>query len=116
MTDRSASGALPATLRTGFGEERCKQPLGEKVFANWRENIEKDNLFVSHGGAMPETRREVKNVARRSDSFLAFNKKTNPALYDNRHLLMRMRVLRRDEVRRKAEATDHQIVAHNHFP
>ena len=95
-----------------MGESRST----EKIFTNWRENIDENNFRVHHRGAVPAAGREVKDVPRRGNPLLAFNKEADAARHDDRHLFMGMRVFGRDEIWGKAEATDHQIVAHDHLP
>jgi hypothetical protein len=95
--------SLSNASSTGVKEES----LGEKVFTNGCENIDENNFFVGHCGAVPTAGREVKHVPRRADSFLAFNEEPDTALHDDRHLFVRMRVFWRDKVWRKPKATDH---------
>ena len=60
--------------------------------------------------------REVEDVAGRDDPLGAVHVEAHAASFDDRHLLVRMRVDRRDRVRRHLEAAHHQALAGDHLP
>jgi hypothetical protein len=64
---------------------------------------------------MPAVRGKVEYIARHRNAFCAFDKKPHPAAGYNRHLLMRMRVLRGNQQRGEAKAADHNLIADHHL-
>src|SRR5882724_1848121 len=60
-------------------------------------------------------RRKVQDVSRRRNPFFAFNEESNPASFDNRHLLVRMIMFWSYQQRCKPKAADHQVLTDDHL-
>ena len=54
-------------------------------------------------------------VTGRGNAFFAFDKETDATADDQRHLFVRMGVLRRGQQRRESKAADHQILTDDHL-
>ena len=59
---------------------------------------------------------KCKNVSGRSNTFLTFDEEPHSAADDQGHLLVGMRVLRRDQEWHEPEANDHDSFADDHLP
>ena len=57
----------------------------------------------------------MEHVARLRDPFFSSNGEAHAPTLDQRDLLVRVVVRRRDDVRREAKAADHQSFAHYHL-
>src|SRR4030095_10232861 len=64
---------------------------------------------------MPVIRWEMQNVAGRDDPFFSVECELHLALHDERHLLVRMPVGRRNNEWIEFQATDHDVVTDDHL-
>src|SRR5207253_4630518 len=83
--------------------------LAEKIVTYRSKNIDQHNLFIHHCRSVKTVRRKVKDIAGRSDSFFARDKKTDAPADDKRHLFVRMCVFRRDQKGRERKTADHHL-------
>ena len=79
----------------------------KKVFTYGGEDVHQHLFLIHHGCAVPAMRGQVKYVTRRSNALSTFDEETHAATHDDRHLLMRMFVLRSNQKGRK---TKRQII------
>ena len=58
----------------------------------------------------------MQDIAGNSDALFAFDKETDAATHDERHLFVRVRVLRCNQKRRESKSADHHLFADKHLP
>src|SRR2546425_9805336 len=68
-----------------------------------------------NGWSLRYVGRKVQYVTGRGNAFFAFDKETDATADDQRHLFVRMGVLRRGQQRRESKAADHQILTDDHL-
>src|SRR5438132_6712848 len=89
--------------------------LAEKIVTYGSKNIDQHNLFIHHRRSVKTVRRKVKDIAGRSDSFFARDKKTDAPADDKRHLFVRMCMFRRDQKGRETKTANHHLFAYDHL-
>src|SRR5262249_51080236 len=86
-----------------------------EVVAQRREYVYQHDSLIEHGRAVPAPGRKREHVARLRDPLFASDGETHAPALDQRDLLVRVVVRRRDDVRLEAKAADHQSFAHYHL-
>src|SRR5215813_14817123 len=84
-----------------------------EVLAQRREYVDQHDFLVEHGRAVPAPGRKMEHVARLRDPLFVSDDEAHAPALDQRDLLVRVVVRRRDDVRLEAKAADHQSLAHN---
>src|SRR5687767_5999717 len=106
-TGRSAGDESNSIVKSKHGSQ--------KIFAQGRKNIDQHHFLVHHRRAVPALRRKMKHVARLRDALVPFDEEPHPALLYDRHLLVRMVVLRRHQKWLETKAANHHLMAHQHL-
>src|SRR5262245_66329242 len=102
--------------RTGTSQIPPVQTGGVKeVLAQRRENVYQHDFLIEHGRAVPAPGRKMEHVARLRDPLFASDDEAHAPALDQRDLLVRVVVRRRDDVRLEAKAADHQSFADYHL-
>jgi len=65
---------------------------------------------------MDTLRGKVQDIAGTRDALFAFDQETDPASHHQRHLFVRVRVLRRNQKRCETKPADHHLFTDKHLP
>src|SRR5262249_17188410 len=87
----------------------------KEVLAQRREYVYQHDFLIEYGRAVPAPGRKMEHVARLRDPLFASDGEAHAPSLDQRDLLVRVVVRRRDDVRLEAKAADHQSLAHYHL-
>jgi hypothetical protein len=92
-----------------------RNPIWQKVSARRGEDIDQDHLLIQHRRPVSAVRRKIERLARAGHNLLSVEKKEHAPAFDQGDLLMRVTMFRRDDSRREAQATEHQLLADDHL-
>jgi hypothetical protein len=92
------------------------EPLFQKIFANWRKDINQNHFFIKHGCSVPKVRWKMQHITSLKVFCFIAEYKPNFAFFDDRHLFVRVRMCRRNDIWCKSKPANHDLFTNDHLP